>query len=329
VNRRAFIALTGGAAAWPRTTRAQQPERMRRIAVLSSLAAGDPEGPSFVAALVEALAGLGWIAGRDVQVDQRFAGGRAQLLRDHARELVGMSPDLIVAGSPAVVLALLQQTRTIPIVFASATDPVGQGFVESLGRPGGNVTGFTSFEFSMGGKWIELLKDIAPGLEQVAVVFNPDTAPYMESFLRFVVAAARSLSVQVSPLPIHSTDEIEGAITTIASVPGNGVIFPADAFTIAHYIRIIDLTGKHRLPAIYPFRTFAANGGLMSYGIDVTENYRQVAVYIDRIFKGAKPADLPVQQPTVFKLVINLKAAKGLGLDVPPMLLAVADEVIE
>jgi putative ABC transport system substrate-binding protein len=302
---------------------------MRRIAVLSSLAAGDPEGPSFVAALVEALNSLGWIVGRNIQIDRRFAGGRADLLREYARELASMSPDLIVAGSPPAVQVLLQQTRTIPIVFASVTDPVGQGFVESLGRPGGNVTGFTSFEFSMGGKWIELLKDIAPDLKRVAVVFNPESAPYMESFLRFVVVAARSFSVQISPLPIHSASEIESAIATLAGESGTGVIFPADAFTIAHYIRFIEFIGKHRLPAIYPFRTFAANGGLMSYGIDVHENWRQVAVYIDRIFKGAKPADLPVQQPTVFKLVINLTAARALGLDVPPMLLAVADEVIE
>jgi ABC-type uncharacterized transport system substrate-binding protein len=329
LKRRQFITLIGGAAAWPLAARAQKQERVRRIGIITTLPSGDPEGQSSVAALIGGLDRLGWIEGRNIHIERRFAGGQPDLILDYARQLVALSPDVIVAGAPPVVQALLRYTRSLPIVFATSTDPIGQGFVKSLAHPGGNVTGLSSFEFSMGGKWVQLLKEIAPNIDRAGVIFNPETAPYMRSFLRFSEAAAVSSSVSISASPVTTVEEIENTIANMAQEMGKGAIFPADAFTTGHYTRIVEIVAKHRLPAIYAFRLFAAGGGLVSYGIDAADNYSRVAAYVDCILKGEQPADLPVQQPNIFKLVINLKTAKALDLEVPVTLLARADEVIE
>ncbi len=328
LRRRDVVALLGGAAiGWPLSARAQA-ERMRHIGVLMGIAESDPARQSFVSAFTGALQELGWSNGRNIQIEYRWGAGDAERIRNFARELVEMRLDLIVGHTTPVVAALKAQTRTIPIVFTQVSDPVGSGFIDGFAKPGGNITGFTNLESSMGSKLGELLKEIAPGITRVAVMFNPDTAPDRGSyFLRPVEAAAPSLHVEVIAAPVHNDAEIESAITRL--VPGTGLIVMPDVFILAHREQILVLADQHRLPAAYAYRLFAASGGLLSYGTDLADLFRRAAPYVDRILTGTKPAELPVQQPTKFELVINLKTAKTLGLNVPLSLQAGADEIIE
>jgi putative ABC transport system substrate-binding protein len=328
MRRREFMTVLGGAAiGWPLAARAQG-ERMRRIGVLMGIAESDPARQSFVTAFTEALQELGWSSGRNIRIEYRWGAGDAERIRNFARELVEMQLDLIVGHTTPVVAALKAQTRTIPIVFTQVSDPVGSGFIDGFAKPGGNITGFTNLESSMSSKLVELLKEVAPTITRVAVMFNPDTAPDRGSyFLRPVEAAAPSLHVEVIPAPVHNDAEIESAITTL--VPGTGLIVMPDIFILAHRERILALADRHRMPAAYAYRLFAASGGLLSYGTDLADLFRRAARYVDRILTGTKPAELPVQQPTKFELVINLKTAKTLGLNVPLSLQAGADEVIE
>ena len=328
MRRREFMTVLGGAAiGWPLAARAQG-ERMRRIGVLMGIAESDPARQSLVAAFTEALQELGWSSGRNIRIEYRWGAGDAERIRNFARELVEMQLDLIVGHTTPVVAALKAQTRTIPIVFTQVSDPVGSGFIDGFAKPGGNITGFTNLESSMGSKLGELLKEVAPTITRVAVMFTPDTAPDRGTyFLRPVEAAAPSLHVEVIPAPVHNDAEIESAITTL--VPGTGLIVMPDIFILAHRERILALADRHRMPAAYAYRLFAASGGLLSYATDLADLFRRAARYVDRILTGTKPAELPVQQPTKFELVINLKTAKTLGLNVPLSLQAGADEVIE
>ena len=329
LKRRDLIRLLG-AAAWPRIQVAQAIDRVRRIGVLMELAASDSEARSNVAALQRGLRELGWLEGSNLAIDYRWAPDDAVLVWKFAKELVALRPDVIVANSSPVVATLLGETRDIPIVFASISDPIGEGFVASFAHPGGNVTGFTNFESSMTGKWVELLKEIAPELTRVAFLFNPQTAAGGGSyFLRPIDAAARTLKVKAVMALVHDDEEIEAAFADLAREPGAGVVLLPDIFTVAHRQLVIALAARHRLPAVYNYRFMAEQGGLMSYGVDTVNLFERAATYIDRIFKGAKPADLPVEAPIKFELVINLKTVKALGLDVPPTLLARADDVLE
>jgi putative ABC transport system substrate-binding protein len=328
IRRREFITLLGGAAAWPLAARAQQSERMRRIGVLMGIA-DDREGQARVTVLKQGLQELGWADGRNIQIETRFSGGDVGRIRAHAAELVALAPDVIVANTTPVTRAVRQATSSIPIVMAAVNDPVEQGFVSSLAHPGGNITGFMFIDFQMVGKWLEMLKEVAPGVVRAALMFNPDTSPYYYLYLRSFEAVPRSVAVEVTAAPVRDTAEVEEAIAKLGRDPGSGLIVAPDAFTLVHHALLIRLAQQHRLPAIYAFRTHVAQGALMSYGPDVYDLYRRSASYVDRILKGAKPADLPVQQPTKFELAINLKTAKALGLEVPPTLLARADEVIE
>jgi putative tryptophan/tyrosine transport system substrate-binding protein len=330
VGRRKFLATLGGAAAaWPRAARAQQPERMRRIGLLQGLAESDPETQARTVAFRQALEALGWIEGRNIHIDYRFAGGDPARVQAYAVELVNAAPDLIVAVSTPAAMALKQATRTIPIVLAVVNDPLGQGFVASLARPGGNITGFANIEFTMVGQGLELLKEMAPSVRRVALIFNPLTAPYYPLFLRELEASPARLPAELAAAPVHDEGEVEAAIATLAREPAGGLIAAGDPFINAHRALIMRLAQHHRLPAIYAFRQFVAEGGLMSYGPDSVDIARRSASYVDRILKGTTPAELPVQQPTKFKLAINLKTAKALGLTAPDKLLAIADEVIE
>lgn len=328
MRRREFMTVLGGAAiGWPLAARAQG-ERVRRIGVLMGIAESDPARQSFVAAFTGALRELGWSNGRNIGIEYRWGAGDAEQIRKFARELVDMRLDLIVAHTTPVVAALKAQTQTIPIVFTQVSDPVGSGFIDGFAKPGGNITGFTNLESSMGSKLGELLKEVAPAITRVAVMFNPDTAPDRGSyFLRPVEAAAPSLHVEVVAAPVHNDAEIESAIATL--VPGTGLVVMPDVFILAHREQILALADRHRLPAAYAYRLFAASGGLLSYGTDLADLFRRAAPYVDRILNGTKPAELPVQQPTKFELVINLRTAKALGLNVPLSLQAGADEVIE
>ena len=327
LGRREFISLLGGAAAWP--ARGQQGERGRRVGVLVAATADDPDAQGRIAALVEALGQLGWTDGRNVRIDVRWATTNADDLRRHAVELAALTPDVIVAATgTATVAPLLQATRTVPIVFAVVIDPVGAGFVASLARPGGNAAGFTIFEYGLSGKWLELLKQVAPGTTRVAVLRDPSIASGIGQFAA-IQAVAPSLGVELSPVDVRDAPEIERAVTAFARFSNAGLIVTPNALASRYRALIIKLAAQHRLPAVYAWRYFAADGGLISYGADLLDQYRRAAGYVDRILKGEKPADLPVQAPTKYELVINLKTAKGLGLDVPPTLLARADEVIE
>jgi ABC-type uncharacterized transport system substrate-binding protein len=330
MRRREFITLLGGAAILgPRAVIAQTTNGVRRVGVLLGIAETDPEMPARVAAFRQGLEAFGWMQGQNVRLDYRYATGDADRIQMLTEELVGMQPDLIVAHSTPVSTALSRQSRTIPIVFLSVSDPLGSGLVDSLSRPGGNMTGFTNFEFSMGSKWIDTLKEIDRRVERVAVIFNPQTAPYAGHYLRSVEAAASSFTVAVTSVPVHDTAELERAVATFASVSNSALIVLPDIFTRNNRQQIISLAGKYRLPSIYPFKFFITAGGLISYGVDDVDLFRRAASYVDRILKGAKPADLPVQQPIKYELAINLKTAKALGLDIPHTLLARADEVIE
>jgi putative ABC transport system substrate-binding protein len=329
MKRREFITLIGGAAAWPVVVRAQQPERMRRIGVLVASPADDAEWQARVAAFKEGLAQLGWTEEHNVRIDTRWATTNADDLRKHAAELAASTPDVLVGASgTTTVAALLQATRTVPIVFAIVVDPVGAGFVASLARPGGNATGFTMFEYGMSGKWLELLKQIAPGVTRAAVLRDPAIASGIGQF-GAVQAVAPSLRVELSPVDVRDAPEIERAVTAFAGIENGGLVVTGSPSSTIHRELIIALAARHKLPAVYWQRFYVASGGLMSYGPDLLDQYGRAAGYVDRILKGEKPADLPVQAPTKYELVLNLKTAKTLGLTVPPTLLARADEVIE
>jgi putative ABC transport system substrate-binding protein len=327
-KRRNFIALLGGAAAWPLRARAQQGERMRRIGLLMAVA-DDREGQARVTALKQGLQELGWTDGHNIQIETRFGGGDVGRIRADAAELVAVAPDVIVGQTTPVIWALRQATSSIPIVMAAVNDPVEQGFVSSLAHPGGNITGFMFIDFQMVGKWLEMLKEAAPGVARAVLMFNPDTAPHYYVYLRSFEAAPRSIAVEVTAAPVRDTAEIEEAIANLGREPDGGLIVAPDAFTIVHHPLFIRLAQQYRVPAVYYNRTYVARGALMSYGPDPYDMFRRSASYVDRILKGAKPADLPVQQPTKFELAINLKTAKALGLQIPDRLLALADEVIE
>jgi putative ABC transport system substrate-binding protein len=330
MRRREFITLVGGvAAAFPFAARAQQPERMKRIGVLVGLTEDDPDTKVRLAGLRQGLEGLGWSEGRNVRIDYRFApaGSEAQVL---AKELVALQLDVILAMSTPIVTALQRETRTTPIVFVAVADPIGSDFVSSLARPGGNITGFLLFEASTTGKWLELLKQIAPNLARAAVVINPKSAVYYEFYLRAAKAAASSLGIDIVLAPIENDPaKISGAFEAIARTPNGGLVLPPDTNTNVHRDLIISLAARYRLPAVYSDRLFVTAGGLMCYGTDRADQFRIAASYVDRILRGAKPADLPVQVPTKYETVINQKTAKALGLIVPPALLVAADEVIE
>jgi putative tryptophan/tyrosine transport system substrate-binding protein len=329
MQRREFITLLGGAAAWPAPSHAQQSDRTKRIGVLlGATTEHDPESEARLAAFRVGLKELGWFEGRNVRIDYQFAGGDADRIRTYVTELVKSAPDLIVANSSPVIAELKRATGTIPIVFAVVTDPVSQGLVASLARPGGNITGFALIEFEIIGKWLELLKEMAPRISRAKLLFNPVTAPFFVIWLREHTAVSVA-SIELEPAPVHDQAEIEATMASLARAPGAGLITAADVFTVANRSLIIGLAERYRLPAVYQFRQFAAEGGLMSYGPDTADIFRRAAAYVDRILKGANPADLPVQQPTKFQLVVNLKTAKTLGLTAPPSLVARADEVIE
>jgi putative ABC transport system substrate-binding protein len=329
VRRREFITLLGGAVAWPLAARAQQPERLRRIGVLMSLAADDPEAPSLITAFAQGLQALGWTAGNNVRIDYRWGANNTGLFRKYAAELVALSPDVILATAGSIVGDLQQASRTVPIVFVTTIDPVGSGFVASLARPGGNATGFTAFEFSISGKWLELLKEIAPHVTRAAVIRDP-SVPGGSGGFAAIQTVAPSFGVELTPVGVHDADEIERGITAFARGANGGLIVVGPTSSLAlHRGLIATLAAQHRLPAVYPSRLFVTAGGLISYGPDPVDQYRRAATYVDRILKGEKPADLPVQTPTKYELVVNLKTAKALDLTVPPSLLTRADEVIE
>jgi ABC-type uncharacterized transport system substrate-binding protein len=328
IGRRYCITLLGVAAAWPLAARAQQPERMRRIGILLPAASDDAEFQVRVGAFLQGLALLGWSIGRNVRIDTRWATTNAAEIRRHVAELVALAPDVILATGTSTVGPLLQATRTVPIVFPAIGDPVGAGFVDSLARPGGNATGFMTYEYSLSGKWLELLKQIAPGVTSVAVLRDAAVSVGPAQF-GVIQAVAPSLRVEVNPINLRDAGEIERAIAAFAGSPNGGLILTAGATAQLHRDLIITLAARHKLPAVYPYRHLVTAGGLLSYAPDNIEQYRRAAGYVDRILKGEKPADLPVQAPTKYELVINLKTAKALGLDVPSTLLARADEVIE
>ena len=330
IRRRKFLAtLLGGAAAWPLAARAQQGERVRRIGLLMGVA-DDREGQARVTALKQGLQELGWTDGRNIQIETRFGGADTGRIRAHAAELVALAPDVIVTHTTPVIRALRQATSSIPIVVAAVNDPVEQGFVSSFAHPGGNITGFMFLDFQMVGKWLEMLKEVAPGVSRAILMFNPDTSPHYYVYLRSFEAMPRSVAVEVTAAaPVRDTDEVQEAVAKLEREPGGGLIVAGDAFTIVHDQLFIRLAQQYRVPAVYSFRTYVAQGALMSYGPDPYDLFRRSASYVDHILKGAKPADLPVQQPTKFELAINLKTAKALGLQIPDKLLALADEVIE
>jgi putative ABC transport system substrate-binding protein len=329
MRRRAFISLLGGATAWPLAARAQQGERVRRIGVLAGGAvASDADTQERNAAFAHGLQQLGWTDGRNLRIDYRYGLGNAANVRKYATELVALAPDVILVSGASALAPLLQATRTVPIVFVSVADPVGAGFVESMARPGGNATGFIQFEYSLSGKWLELLKEIAPGVTRAAVLRDPATTAGVGQFA-VIQSVASSIGLDVGPANVRDAGEIERAVTAFARSANGGLVVTASALSLVHSELILALAARHKLPAIYPRRSFVAAGGLISYGFDVLDQVQRAAGYVDRILKGEKPSDLPVQAPTKYELVINLKTAKALGLEVPAMLVARADEVIE
>jgi putative ABC transport system substrate-binding protein len=330
VTRREFITLLGGAAAaWPLAARGQQPARVRRIAVLLRIAQDDPDAQRDLQVFRKGLWELGWTVGNNILIEYRYANADPAQIQTYAAELVGLPAEVVLAGGSFPLAALRQETRTTPIVFVRVADPISQGFVASLAHPGANVTGFSSLEYDLSGKWLALLKGIAPHLVRVALMFNPPTAPYGSGFLRSFETAAPSFAVKSIGALIHDPAEIEGTMSVLGSGADGGLIVLPDAFTDVHREQIIALAARHRVPTIYGYRYFTAAGGLISYGPNSADMYRRAAAYVDRILKGEKPADLPVQRTTTFELAINLKTAKALGLDVPANLLALVDEVIE
>jgi ABC-type uncharacterized transport system substrate-binding protein len=328
MRRREFMALLGGAAAWPLAAHAEQRERMRRVGVLMNLASDDSQAAPRIAAFAQALGELGWVVGRNVQLEYRWGAGDLERYRKYAAELTAIAPDVVMGVGVLISQALLQASRTVPIVFVSVTDPVNAGIVQTLARPGGNATGFLTVEYGMSPKWLELLKEISPRLARVGVMRNP-LNPSGAGQLGALQAAAPAFSVETTPMDARDPAEIERAITTFASVPNGGLIVPSQAPMLRNRQTIIALATKHRLPSIYGDRVFTAEGGLISYGPDPLGPYRPAAGYVDRILKGEQPADLPVQAPTRYELVVNLRTAKALGLELPSTILARADEVIE
>jgi putative ABC transport system substrate-binding protein len=330
MQRRQFITLLGGAATWPLAARAQQGERARRVGVLMAFDERDARAKGWLSRFTQGLSELGWTEGRNLQMEVRWASDSVDRMRMFAKELVELRPDVILSFGTPVTAALQRETRTIPIVFAIVSDPVGEGFVESLSHPGGNITGFHNSEASIGGKWLELLQQIAPGLKRAAMIFNPDTAPghgkyYMPDF----ETAARSSQVTPIPAAVHSIADLEAVITDLGRELGGGFVATADFFLLNHRTQMIAAAAQNHVPAVYPWREVAAAGGLLSYGPDLEDIVRRAAPYVDRILHGAKPAELPVQLPTKFEMTVNVKTAKALGLTVPQSLLVAADEVIE
>jgi putative ABC transport system substrate-binding protein len=328
MRRREFITLLGGAAAaWPLTARAQKTERMRRIGVVMAYTENDPNGQLQVAAFRQQLQKLGWTEGRNIQIDFRYAADDPTRIRAMAVELLGLRPDVMVSNSNFVTTILQSEVRTIPLVFVSVSDPIGSGFVQDLARPGGNVTGFANFQSTMGGKWLEKLHEAAPAVQNVGFVLHPEPPNF--GYLMSAEAAAASLKLKLVRLDVHNGAEIERAVTTLAGAPDGGLIIAPNVVTFANSALIVALAARYRLPAIYPFAFFAKEGGLMSYGFDAADQFRQGAIYVNKILRGAKPSDLPVQHPTTFELVINLKTAQAVGLGISRELLLLADELIE
>jgi ABC-type uncharacterized transport system substrate-binding protein len=331
MRRRQFITLLSSAAVWPLAARAQQPGSAKRIGVLMNSAATDTVSQSYLAAFVQALLQLGWSEGQNIRIDVRWSAGDAALARIYAAQLIGLMPDVILASSTTNLAVLQQATSTVPVVFVQVSDPLAQGFVANLTKPGGNLTGFSLYEFSIGGKWLDLLKEVAPALARVAVVFNPDTSPQSKFFMRSIEAAAPSLGVQTVAMPVHTTADIEPALESFARTSNGGLILPTDSFTGLRRQLFVDLAARHRLPSISAQSQFPRDGGLMYYGASVNalEQFRQAASYADRILRGAKPGDLPIQRVDKYTLIINLKTAKTLGLTVPLPVSGLADELIE
>jgi putative ABC transport system substrate-binding protein len=330
IRRRAFIAALGGAAAWPLAARAQQGDRVRRIGVLRPGDENDPEGKLRHSAFTQALADLGWTDGRNVRMDLRWFGDDSNRARAIAQELVGLQPDIIVTGGNIATVALQRETRTIPIIFVTVGDPVAFRIVARLNQPGGNITGFALYEPSLGGKWFELISEIAPGLKRAAIMFNPDMSePSLSTYMPPLETAARTLKVVLITAPVQSEGEIETAITALGREPGGGLVVMPDVFMIVHRPPVISAAARSNVPAVYGQSVFARDGGLLSYGPDLVDNYRRAASYVDRILRGEKPGDLPVQFPTKFEMVVNLRTAKALALAVPPSILLRADEIIE
>jgi putative ABC transport system substrate-binding protein len=331
MRRRQVIALLGGATAWPLATRAQQSGGTKRVGVLMNSAATDAATQSYLSAFVQALPHLGWTEGQNIRIDIRWSAGDAALARIYAAQLIGLMPDVILTSSTINLTVVQQGTSTVPVVFLQISDPVAQGFVANMTKPGANLTGFSMYEFSIGGKWLDLLKEVAPGLARVAVMFNPETSPQSKFFMRSIEAAAPSLGVQPVPLLVRATTDIEPALESFARAPNGGLILPTDSFTALRRQLIADLAARYRLPSIAANPLFPKDGGLMYYGagVNLVDQYRQAASYVDRILKGAKPGDLPVQQADKYSLIINLRTAKALGLTVPLPLSGLADELIE
>jgi putative ABC transport system substrate-binding protein len=330
MHRREFISLLGGAAAvWPLLGRAQLPGLMRRVSVLMAQTDGDPGGLAEIAGLTNGLRELGWMEGRNLRVDYRWPEGDVERARTHAKEAVASKPDVLVARSTPAALALKAETRTVPIVFVALAEPVSSGLVEGLARPGGNITGFTNFDGTVGSKLLEFLREVSPELKRVAVLYNPNTAPFAQSYLRSAEAGAVALALELRASPVQSDAEIEIGLAAIAREPGGGVVVIPDTFTLQRRDLIVSLLNRYRLPAVYATRGWALAGGLMIYSVDTVDLMHRAAGYLDRILKGASPGDLPVQQPSRYELSINLKTARALSLSVPDKLLALADEVIE
>jgi putative tryptophan/tyrosine transport system substrate-binding protein len=329
VKRRTFITLLGGAAAWPLAARAQQSDRVRRIAVLMNNAEHDPEGQTRAAAFRQGLQGLGWTEGKNLRIDWYWTAGDVGRVRGDVAELTRDAPDLVVANGRVTLSETVKVIRSIPILFVLVNDPVGQGFISSLARPGGNVTGFTFVEYAMFGKSLELLKKVAPAITRVGFIFNPDMSAYYEQFLPTFEADARQYSIRLTVVRVGTKAEIDAAVAKLAAGPGGGLMVPPDAYTLVHRDLIVQSAAQHRIPAIYSYRQLIKEGGLMSYGPETSDIFRRSASYVDRILKGANPAELPAQAPTKFEFAINLKTATTLGLTVPPTVIALADEVIE
>jgi putative ABC transport system substrate-binding protein len=330
MRRREFITLVGGAAiTWSVTARAQQSDRMRRIGLLMIVPEGDPQSRADRDALESGLHALGWIVGRNVGLEYRWSDGDEALLRKYAAELVGTSPDVLMTEGTAALAAVNRETKSIPTIFVNVSDPVGQGFVASLARPGGHATGFTLFEFSMATKWVEILRELVPTVKHIGFLFNPVGYPYANLFLQAVRTAAKAFEIDVTPIPVEEDAGIERSLAALAQQSDSGLIALHDPFIIKHRDLVIAQVARHHIPAVYTLRAFAVGGGLISYGVDLADPWRKAATYVDRVLKGAKPGELPVQQPTKFELVVNIKTAKALDLAVPPSLLATADEVIE
>jgi putative tryptophan/tyrosine transport system substrate-binding protein len=329
MRRREFITLVGGVAAWPLAARAQQAGAVRRVGVLMNNKPSDPTYQSYYAALTQTLLKLGWRDGQNLRLDVRWSAGDSQLIHHYADELVAMTPDLIVASSTANLAAVLRATQTIPVVFVQVSDPVAQGFVPNLAHPGGNITGLTAYELAMGSKWLDLLKQMVPALSRVGVVFNPNTSPQSKFFLRSIENSAPSFGVTVITALVHDEAEIEPAIHGLTGEPNGGLLFTTDTFLNVHRKLIVETSARYRVPAIYGEEEFVRQGGLMYYGVAFENQFRQVAIYVDRILKGGTPGDLPIEMPTTFKLIINLTTARSLGMEVPMGLMMRADELIE